>query len=182
MNTRTMSLNELAEAVHKANIKWWRDIETSEPIQRNKKELLSLVISEISECLEGRRKDLMDDKLTHRKMEEVEMADTYIRLLDYAGGFGITVYDWSMDVEFQIPDNFGEALFNLTRQVASIAESGLIAESEIGGICGSLSMIRAICSKWGYDLDGAVAEKMAYNAKRNDHKHEARKSEGGKKF
>ncbi len=116
-----MNLNELSQTVHAANIKWWQNIETGEPIKRNKGELLALIHSEVSEALEGERKDLMDDKLPHRKMAEVELADTIIRILDYAAGFG-------------------------------------------------------------YDLQGAFDEKMAYNAKREDHTHEARKIAGGKQF
>ena len=44
--------------------------------------------SELSEAMEGERKGLMDDKLPHRRMAEVELADTLIRIFDYAGGFG----------------------------------------------------------------------------------------------
>lgn len=116
-----MNLNTLAKAVHTANLKWWQDPQTGKPIQRNKGELLALIHSEISEALEGERKDLMDDKLPHRKMAEVELADAIIRILDYAGAFG-------------------------------------------------------------YDLQGALDEKMAYNAQRNDHSHESRRMAGGKKF
>ena len=36
--------------------------------------------------------------------------------------------------------------------------------------------------RWGYDLGGAIVEKMAYNRNRADHKIENRNSEGGKKF
>jgi len=114
-------LNELAARVHAANIKWWRDVVTGEPIKRNKGELLALIHSEISEALEGERKDLMDDKLPHRRMAEVELADAIIRILDYCGGFG-------------------------------------------------------------YDLQGAFEDKMAYNATRQDHTHEARRTKGGKKW
>lgn len=60
-----MSLNELSKVVHAANIKWWQDVNTGTPIKRNKGELLALIHSEISEALEGERKDLMDDKLPH---------------------------------------------------------------------------------------------------------------------
>lgn len=116
-----MNLNELASQVHQANIKWWQDIHTGQPMQRNKGELLAMIHSEISEALEGERKNLMDDKLPHRRMAEVELADAIIRILDYAGGFG-------------------------------------------------------------YDLQGAFEEKLAYNATRADHTHEARKADGGKKF
>ncbi len=35
---------------------------------------------------------------------------------------------------------------------------------------------------FGLDLQGAFEEKMAYNASRIDHTHEARRSNGGKKF
>lgn len=35
---------------------------------------------------------------------------------------------------------------------------------------------------FGYDLDGAYRDKMAFNAQREDHKHEARKIAGGKQF
>ena len=72
-----MNLNELAARVHKANEKWWTDINTGEPIQRDRLELLALAISELSEALEGERKELMDDKLPHRKMAEVELADEF---------------------------------------------------------------------------------------------------------
>ena len=116
-----MNLNELSKAVHTANAKWWQDVNSGQPIKRNKGELLALIHSEISEALEGERKDLMDDKLPHRKMAEVELVDALIRILDYAAGFG-------------------------------------------------------------YDLQGAFDDKMAYNAQREDHKHEARRIAGGKQF
>lgn len=103
-------------------MKWWIKLGTeSEPLERNKGELLMLMVSELSEAMEGERKDLMDDKLPHRKMAEVELADCIIRILDYARAYG-------------------------------------------------------------YDLEGAFWEKMAYNESREDHKHEARMLSEGKKW
>ncbi len=83
------NLNYYARESHEDNIKWWTDLETGAIKQRNKGELIALIHSELSECLEGVRKDLMDDKLPHRPMEEVEMADALIRIFDYAGAFNL---------------------------------------------------------------------------------------------
>lgn len=64
---------------------WWNDLATGEPKDRNDGELIALMHSELSEALEGLRKDRNDDHLPHRKSVEVELADTLIRIFDYAG-------------------------------------------------------------------------------------------------
>lgn len=46
---------------------------------------LMLIVSEVAEAMEGDRKGLMDDKLPHRSMFEVELADVLIRVFDLAG-------------------------------------------------------------------------------------------------
>lgn len=114
-------LNALAAECHAANQRWWHHPATGARLDRNKGELLMLIVSEVAECMEGERKDLMDNHLTNRKMAEVELADILIRVFDYAGAFG-------------------------------------------------------------YDLDGAVAEKRAYNDRRSDHQAEARLRADGKKW
>lgn len=82
------AINALSYVCHNDNKQWWLDSNGKE-IQRNKGELIALMHSELSESLEGVRKDKMDDKLPHRKMEEVELADCLIRIFDYAGAFGL---------------------------------------------------------------------------------------------
>lgn len=121
MEFQADALNALRDIVHAANIQWWIDLGTMQPKARNYGEMIALVHSELSESLEGDRKNLMDDKLPHRKMAEVELADAIIRILDIAGGLGM-------------------------------------------------------------DIGGAFVEKMAYNAKREDHKREHRLKDGGKKY
>lgn len=64
---------------------WWNDPATGEPKDRNDGELIALMHSELSEALEGLRKDRNDEHLPHRKSVEVELADTLIRIFDYAG-------------------------------------------------------------------------------------------------
>lgn len=66
---------------------WWDgDAAPSNPYVIATK--LMLAVSELSEAMEGLRKDLMDDKLPHRKMGEVELGDALIRILDLAGALG----------------------------------------------------------------------------------------------
>jgi NTP pyrophosphatase (non-canonical NTP hydrolase) len=86
-----MNLNDLAHKVHQANIKWWQDPATGKPVERNKAELIALIHSEVSEALEGERKNLMDPHLILRRNAEVELADAIIRILDYCGGFGYDI-------------------------------------------------------------------------------------------
>jgi len=116
------SINSLATEVHTNNIGWWIDLDTGEPLKNvNISEKLMLIVSEVSEAMEGHRKNLMDDKLPHRNMVEVELADAVIRILDLSNALG-------------------------------------------------------------FDLGGAIQEKIAYNLHRVDHKPENRRLSGGKKY
>ncbi len=71
---------------------WWTNLQTGQPKtieEVNVAEKLMLIVSEIAEAMEGDRKNLMDDKLPHRKMLEVELADALIRIFDLAGFLGL---------------------------------------------------------------------------------------------
>jgi NTP pyrophosphatase (non-canonical NTP hydrolase) len=48
---------------------------------------IALMHEELSECVHGLRKDLKDDHLPNRSMEVVELADTIIRIMDYANAY-----------------------------------------------------------------------------------------------
>jgi len=82
-------LTALADRIHRDNILagWWNDPLTGEDLhgKRNVPEMLALIHSEVSEALEGYRKSLNDDKLTHRPNFRVELIDAIIRLLDLLG-------------------------------------------------------------------------------------------------
>lgn len=49
---------------------------------------LMLTVSELSEAMEGHRKGLQDDKLPHRDMLTVELADAVIRIFHLADRLG----------------------------------------------------------------------------------------------
>lgn len=97
------TLNNLSKEIYQANkVKgFWQDREdlpqlgslTGEESETLGKafnaQMLALIHSEISEALEADRKDLMDDKLPHRKGLEVELADAMIRIFDMSGGLGM---------------------------------------------------------------------------------------------
>jgi NTP pyrophosphatase (non-canonical NTP hydrolase) len=65
---------------------WWSS-ETARDVPR----LLMLCVSELAEAMEGDRKQLKDDKLPHRDMLEVELADCLIRIFDMAGGLNLDI-------------------------------------------------------------------------------------------
>ena len=64
---------------------WYHNPSTGVSIERNVGEMLCLVHSELSEAMEGHRKNLNDTHLTDRPMIEVELADVLIRVFDLAG-------------------------------------------------------------------------------------------------
>ena len=78
-------LDALQTSIHKENEKWWFD-GSGNPLDRNKGEMIALMHSELSECLEGVRKSIPDTHLPQYSMEIVELADTVIRIFDYAEG------------------------------------------------------------------------------------------------
>lgn len=79
----SVSISALMASIFADNQRWWV-CPDGKPIERNVGEMLMLVVSEVAEAMEGHRKSLMDDKLPHRPMFEVELADTIIRILDIA--------------------------------------------------------------------------------------------------
>lgn len=94
-------LNQLAQRIHTANCDagWWNDMNNTDDPGRHLSHpnlfrysiptKLCLVHSEISEALEGFRKNLKDDHLPTRPMIEVELADALIRIFDIAGALNL---------------------------------------------------------------------------------------------
>jgi len=94
-NDVKLGVDALTYLSHKASSDagWWTNIDTGIPIDINDHNVvlskLMLCVSELAEACEGQRKGLKDDKLPHRPMIEVELADTLIRIGDLAGALGL---------------------------------------------------------------------------------------------
>lgn len=83
-------INNVVKTCHDAafNAGWWVNSNgdtRDNPMCFSQK--LMLIVSEVAEAMEGDRKNLMDDKLPHREMREVELADAVIRIFDLAGAY-----------------------------------------------------------------------------------------------
>lgn len=85
------AVRQIQDTIHSSCVAagWYTDLQTGQPIKRNFGEVIALMHSELSEALEGWRKNLMDDHLPERRMIEVELADAVIRILDTAGAEGL---------------------------------------------------------------------------------------------
>lgn len=82
------AINDLSNICRQRADSWYYDLKTGERLVMNDGERFMLMVTELAEAFEGKRKNLMDSHLPHRKAVEVECADELIRLFDYAGENG----------------------------------------------------------------------------------------------
>lgn len=75
--------------IHKLNTIWWQDPATGKRITRNEGEMIALMHSELSEALEGIRKNSNDSHLPQYKSLPVELIDCVIRICDRLGELAI---------------------------------------------------------------------------------------------
>lgn len=176
------NFNELAKKIHQQNFDagWWP------ATGRDVYECLQLVSTEISEATEGERKHMQDDKLPHRKMGEVELADALIRTFDLAGRYGWRYHDhdWVNTYLEQMTTIAGmHFVCNMT--LIELGRSLLLSHSLLALSSHYTVLVNTILKvgeNQGYDVMGALHEKLEYNKHRADHKPEARAGVNGKKF
>lgn len=170
--------NKLADDIHNnENRKWWYDQDGSEIVNPDTR-LLILVISEIIEALEGCRKSLKDDKLPHRDMVEVELADAVVRMLDRMVGKKLKTFKnnyYKYTISGECPHNdFTDQLYH----AISLLTNPLTRDSTELIVYYLLDIGYSL----GYDPIAAIDEKRIYNSTRDDHSYESRKGVNGKKF
>ncbi len=153
-----LDLNALSKEIHADMVKvgWW-------PEGRAIENKFQMVSTEICEATEGERKDLMDDHLPNRKMGEVELADTLVRVLDIGGHLGLKYFGHAAD-KFLVDDDpcvmHWEITYSLVKfyEVQSVFRYGMLINQIIG-----------TAEHLGYDIESAMIEKIEYNKTRKDH-------------
>ena len=192
-------VTRLAKLCHQASFDagWWSDIKTGELMPPSVALKTVLIHSEISEAMEGDRKSLQDDKLPHRSMFEVELADTVIRICDIAGRlgrkFGSYFVSSGRQIAGEVVGDIGEDLCRLHYHASKVWKEhrllltcGTDSPMYTGAVLSVLGqLLYAVCETaqfYKIDLGGAVAEKMEFNANRPDHKIENRLKGGGKSY
>jgi hypothetical protein len=178
---------DLAREIHAEFVagSWW-------PPHRNRPEILMLVVSEVGEASEGYLRDLMDDKLPHLPMLDVELADTAIRLYDVIGCDAIDhVPDLAQLakaseeelIDLNTYDVQGD-LMMIVRHVCHAMEhhrKGRLAEYG-AALWRALAAVHTVAIVHGVNLEQCIREKRAFNAVRIDHTLEARSAVGGKAY
>jgi len=172
-----MNYDRLSATIYAQNkaVGWWDD-----PC-RCLFECLQLVSTEVAEATEAERKDLMDDHLPDRKGGEVELADALIRVLDLGGR-----KEWAYLPQTKTKNEY--AKWSVGRRHLAVNQAVVHLSYSMHSPYASaaysvlLDRIDAVAESFGYDLLGAMEEKLRYNQQRADHKRDARAKEGGKKF
>lgn len=166
------NLQAFFDDVYARNVKagWWTNIETGEPKKRNVGELFMLMVTELEEAYRSYVLGDMDDKLPHLPGMGVEMGDLLIRIADFCGAVAagnVIEYDAGSH-------NPGAAMFAEVCDIAQRYEAIRKTPEAVGDTeCGEF--IPAMF------IGAMVGEKLAFNAKREDHKIENRLKEGGKR-
>lgn len=182
--------NDLFERCHRAAVAagWWRNLQTGEPKERNRGEALCLIHSEISEAYQAFLMISMDEKLPHHRGVAVELADTLIRIADYAGGFGyeIPAFEWArakavLEARAHPAPHFCD-LHATVSELMEHERKQYPQNARQNRLYDLILITMVLCIALDIDVGPIIEEKLAYNAQRADHKPEARLAAGGKSF
>jgi len=183
---------------------WYHNPATMQPLpSRNTGEQFMLIVSELSEADEAIRLNLQDDKLPKFSGFDVEMADTLIRIFDFAGRMGLDIggaivairRDYQMlldemvlaerdadadDSVMAIVNKISEAMEGDRKQITN---SVLYDRLEVEvALAKAVMHIFTMAARAQANFGLAMAAKLKFNSTRADHKPENRIKDGGKSY
>ncbi|RLV60961.1 hypothetical protein D5018_03725 [Parashewanella curva] len=179
MTIEAPALIELQTKIHQQNkdMGWW---DNPRPFHT----FVCLFHSELSEAMEGDRKNLMDDHLPEYEMFWVEVADFAIRCLDWLGSKNYEKYDFYIFERLSSKIEFLSQMHYQVSTALNLSKDPYFHDKE--NLPKSIAYAVSACFDFAnvhqFDLLKVINEKVAYNAQRADHKRENRAAENGKKY
>jgi NTP pyrophosphatase (non-canonical NTP hydrolase) len=177
-----MSLTAIANRFYNLNVQrgWYTDPATGQPLKRNPAEMLALMHSEISEFYEAAG---VDEKLPAFPARQVELADLYIRTMDFAGYLGLDL-DGVIFLDLKRKPSYEGAEFvaDAHYAVSQILEAYRKSRPLEISVFRLLLLIKRAGERFSVPLIEVVEAKNAYNAIRADHQMSARQASGGKRI
>ena len=174
-----VNLLELQTKIHEQNkaVGWW---DNPRPFST----FSCLLHSELSEAMEGDRKNLMDDHLPEYEMFWVELSGFAIRCMDWLGSKNHSDYNYCLNIDHPSRTHFLDAMHNQVSSASSLMCDPYYKHQSdpMDNIASSVECCVAYAKLNDVDLLKIMLEKVAYNLTRADHKRENRALSNGKKY
>ena len=188
-----LNLAQIALRAEIDNARWWHDLKTGEPIERNSAALIALMHSELDEAYRSMGSDLADEHVPQHTNFCVEVADYIVRVADFLAHKDpkdaplkdrtvdpISTKDvMALHEKYALIHLYAETHNKTSLALEALRVDDLVTAREYlrRGVAYACAMVCDLC-----DIVDVINDKMDYNLTRADHSTSERKKLGGKKF